>query len=330
MDRMRSLQYFVEAARAGSLSGAARALEVSVPAVTKGLGLLERELGVRLFERTPRGLTLTGAGSGYLEACLPALEQLADAEEQLRAARQDAAGTVILGAHNIVARMLLAPALPRFRALHPRIQLDLRDVGNLQGERAQGMDVYVTMGWGEPQDLVRRRVAAGTFWVVATPDYLARHGTPHHPSDLARHECLLLRNTSDKVMDLWSFSRGGEQVQVSVQGWLTCSNPHRDTYVDAALAGLGILRGADWTLEEPVRAGRLVRVLADWESTEAPPLCVMHRPGATRLPRVRAVVDFCTAVLAEVDQRRGGSVDASPAPSWHRGPYRRASAWLRR
>ena len=97
MDRLRSLQYFVETARTGSLSGAARALEVSVPAVTKGLNLLEREMDVRLFDRSPRGLTLTGAGSDYLNACLPALQQLADAEERLRAARQEVAGTVVGG-----------------------------------------------------------------------------------------------------------------------------------------------------------------------------------------------------------------------------------------
>ncbi len=330
MDRLRSLQYFVEAARAGSLSGAARALAVSVPAVTKGLNALEREMGVRLFERTPRGLSLTGAGANYLDACLPALQQLAEAEAQLRAARQEAAGSVVVGVHNIVARELLAPALPRFHALFPRIELDLRDIGSVSGERARGMDVYLVMGWGEQPDLVQRRVATTAFWVVASPEHLARHGTPTHPTDLQRHPCLLLRNTADKVMDLWSFHQGGEPLQVPVRGWLTAANAHRDTYVDALLAGLGVARTADWVVAPHVRSGRLVRLLADWASPEAPPLSVLYPAGATRLPRVRAVVDFACGLMAQVDEQRGLAVNPSPTPAWHRGPFQRASAWLRR
>lgn len=330
MDRLRSLQYFVEAARAGSLSGAARAVGVSVPAVTKGLNLLEREMGVRLFDRTPRGLALTGAGAAYLEACLPALAQLAEADAQLRAARHEVAGTVTVGVHNIIARGLLAQALPRFHALYPQIELDLRDFGNLRSDRAKGLDVYLIMGWGEYPDLVEHRAGASAFWVVASPDYLARHGTPLHPTDLQQHACLLLRNTSDKVMDLWPFRRGDETVQVAVHGWLTASNAHRDTYMDALLAGLGVARTTDWTLGDAVQAGRLVRLLADWESTEAPPLAVLHPPGATRLPRVRAVVDFAVNLFEQVNARRALTVAASPAPAWQRGAYQRASAWLRR
>ena len=330
MDRLRSLQYFVETARAGSLSGAARALAVSVPAVTKGLNALEREMGVRLFDRTPRGLSLTGAGATYLDACLPALRQLAEADEQLRAARQEAAGTVVVGVHNIVARELLAPALPRFHALYPRIELDLRDVGSLAGEGAKGMDVYLVMGWGEQPDLVQRKVAASAAWVVASPEHLARHGTPRHPSDLQQHPCLLLRNTSGKVMDLWTFRQGDEQVQVAVRGWLTVANVHRETYLDALLAGQGLARTADWVLARHLRSGRLVRVLEDWESVEAPPLSVLHPPGATRLPRVRAVVDFATGLMAQVNEQRGLAVNPSPTPPWHRGPFQRASAVLRR
>lgn len=330
MDRMRSLRYFVETARAGSLSGAARALAVSVPAVTKGLNQLEQELRVRLFDRSPRGLTLTGAGSSYLEACLPALEQLAAAEAQLRMARQEVAGRVTVGVHHIIARGLLAPALPRFHALYPRIELDLREFDTFRSEAAQGMDVYLVMGWGEPQDLVERKVGASAFWVVATPDHLARHGIPEHPDDLRRHPCLLLRNTSGKVMDLWTFRRGDETVRVAVSGWLTASNTHRDTYVDALMAGLGMARTTDWTLGDAVRSGRLVRVLADWESTEAPALTVLHAPGATRWPRVRAVVDFAVALLGQVNEQRSLDVQASPTPAWLRTPYPRASGWLNR
>jgi LysR family transcriptional regulator, regulator for bpeEF and oprC len=330
MDRMRSLRYFVESARAGSLSGAARVLDVSVPAVTKGLNLLERELGVRLFDRTPRGLGLTSAGRSYLEACLPALEQLAAAEMQVRAARQEVAGRVVMGVHNVIARQLLAPALPRFRALYPRIELDVRDVGRVRAEAAMGLDLYLVMGWGENPDLVQRKLAASAFWVAATPEYLARHGEPKHPQELAQHPCLVIRSTSGQALDVWPFHRGGETVEVAVNGWLTVSNPHRDTYIDALMAGLGIARTADWTTRSAVREGRLVRLLTDWESTEAPPVSVMYAAGATRLPRVRAVVDFACELVEQVNAQRDLEVQASPTPAWARRPLRSASGGWKR
>jgi DNA-binding transcriptional LysR family regulator len=117
---------------------------------------------------------------------------------------------------------------------------------------------------------------------------------------------------------------------VAVKGWLIASNPHRETYSDALLAGLGVARTADWGHLEDVRKGTLVRLLADWESTEAPPLCVSHPPGATRLPRVRAVIEFATAMMVQVSERRGLDVSASPPPAWLRGAHKRASAWPRR
>jgi DNA-binding transcriptional LysR family regulator len=105
---------------------------------------------------------------------------------------------------------------------------------------------------------------------------------------------------------------------------------HRETYLDALLAGQGLARTADWVLARHLRSGRLVRVLDDWESVEAPPLSVLHPPGATRLPRVRAVVDFATGLMAQVNEQRGLAVNPSPTPPWHRGPFQRASAVLRR
>ena len=136
---------------------------------------------------------------------------------------------------------------------------------------------------------------------------------------------MLLRNTSGKVMDLWPFQRQGEHVEVCVKGWLTVSNPHREIYVDAVRAGLGIARSADWTFADAVREGRLVRLLPEWASTESPPLSLMYRPGAMRNASVRAVVEFCTTMMTEVGQRQQAAVEASPPPAWLRGPFKRAS-----
>ena len=328
MNRLRSLQYFVEAARAHSFSGASRTLGVTVPAVTKGISLLEHELGLVLFERTSRGLTLTSGGAAYLEACLPALAQLDEADAHARAGRHALAGTVVVGVHNIVARNALAAALPRFHAQLPGIQLDLRDIDHQDSARTEGIDVFLTMGWGSAPDLVHRKVATAEFWLLASPQYLARFGAPQHPNALSQHNCLLLRNTSGKVMDLWEYTRGAERVSVVARGWLLVSNVHRDTYVDALLAGEGIARSTDWAAAPLVAAGRLVRLLPEWVSTDAPPISVLYRAHAARVPRVRAVIDFAIDLLGAIDRRRDRPLQASATPEWMRRGYPRASSFV--
>src|SRR5204863_3187594 len=175
MDKLRALQYLAAAAAEGSFSAAARSLEVSVPAVMKSINALERELGTRLFDRTPRGLSLTAAGAGYLEACLPALRQIADADEQARNAASRVRGTVVAGVQHVIANGLLTPALPMFHARYPEIELDLRAVPSVTPEHTAGLDVLVVMGWAQLNDMVRRQIGTGRFIVVASPSYWRQH-----------------------------------------------------------------------------------------------------------------------------------------------------------
>src|SRR4051812_40402441 len=126
MDRLRALEYFVAAAHAGSFSAAARTHDVTVPAVMKLVSALERSLGARLFDRSTHGLTLTGVGRAFLEDCRPALDSLALAAETAASASRKASGTVILRAPQLFSRLVLVPALNRFHAAHPNIQVDVR------------------------------------------------------------------------------------------------------------------------------------------------------------------------------------------------------------
>jgi DNA-binding transcriptional LysR family regulator len=330
MDKLRALQYFVTAAEEKSLSGAARRFEVSATAVAKMITVLEKSVGVRLFDRTAHGLTLTASGEEYLESCRPALAQLEVADELLRSSTERTAGTIVVGVQHVIARELLAPALPRFHALHPHIDIDVRDFNRVTVEQTRGVDVFLVLGWPEAGDLVRRQIGAARFIIAAAPSYWVAHGMPRHPRELEQHICLPIRGVDGTVMDLWTFGRGDERVSVNVRGWLVTSNAHRDMVIDLALAGQGVARILDWTNRRELASGAFVQALADWESPEAPPVNLLYRPSVRRIPRVRMFINFVVELFRELEATRARPVAPSARPLWLKRPYGRASASVRR
>jgi DNA-binding transcriptional LysR family regulator len=328
MDKLRAIEYFVCAAREGSLSAAARRLDVSVPAVSKLLASLERTLDARLFERGSAGLKLTAAGQGYLDACAGALEQIGRAEEVVSSARHQAVGPVAIAVQNVLAVHCISPVLSRFHARQPNIQLDVRDfVPN--GVDTEGADLRLALIWDQTPDQVVRVVARSKLVVCASPQYWSRHGLPSHPRELEQHACLTLRSLRGTLTDHWPFRRGSESLAVTVGGWLSTSNINRDLIVQAVLNGQGVLRTLDLTIEDHLRDGRLVAALVDWEIEDSPLVRLMYRPAAGRMPRVRAVMEFLVDVFAESERRcieLVGERPAGTAPAWA-GPrsYRRAS-----
>lgn len=330
MDKLRALQYFAAAAAEKSLSGAARGFGVSVPAVAKMINALERDLGARLFDRTARGLTLTAEGTSYLEACAPALAQLGEADERVRASMVRPKGTLVIGVQHVIARGCLTAALPRFHARHPDIELDVRDFQRVTPEQVSGVDVMLVLGWPKVEDLVLRRIAAGRFLIAASPAYWAEHGMPRRPKDLEQHVCLPIRSVDGTVMDMWTFTRGAEKESVVARGWLTTSNAHRDLVMELALAGHGVVRILDWTNLPELASGTLVRALEDWESPEAPPVNLLYRASVRRIPRARMFIEFATELFRELDRLRGQRVVGTERPLWLRRYYERASAIMGR
>jgi LysR family transcriptional regulator for bpeEF and oprC len=327
MDKLRALQYFVAAAEERSFSGAARRLEVSVPAIAKLITSLERNLGAALFDRTAHGLTLTADGYGYLETCQPLLEQLAAADEVVSGAAARPRGTLVIGAPPFLAQHCILPALPRFHARYPDIQLDIRIVHRPADADAGAVDVFVLLGWPEHPDLVHRRIGRTRFLVCAAPAYWAAHGIPQRPKDLERHVCLLFRGPEGTVLDLWQYERGEEKESAAVKGWLISN--HRDVILDAVIAGEGIARMSDLTIRTHLHAGRLVPVLLDWETKDAPPINLLYRPSHRRTPRVRLFIEFVTDLFRRLEAEREDrftSQLAAERPSWYGRRYGRASA----
>lgn len=319
MDKLRAIEYFVGAAAEGSLSAAAHKLGVTVPAVSKLIGSLERSLGTRLFERSARGLALTPAGEEYLAACQSVVETLAAADDSVGRARTQLAGPVALAIQNVLAQHCLAPALGRFHARHPGIRLDVRDFATGREADVEGADLRVALVWDEQPDQVVRVLARPRLAVCAAPAYWARHGMPTHPRDLERHNCFVLRAVRGTAMDHWPFERNGEQMAAVVDGWMMVSNVNRDVAVAAALAGEGVVRSLDIVLEEHLRSGRLVAALSDWSATDAPSVRLMARPAAMRLPRVRATVEFLKETFVDIERRCAalpGARSQPTPPAW--------------
>ncbi|MFO1327491.1 MAG: LysR family transcriptional regulator [Rubrivivax sp.] len=327
MDKLRALQYFVAAADQGSLAGAARQLGVSVPAVHKLMSALERELGAALFERSSRGLVLTGSGQAYLDTCRPLLSELAAADEAVGRTAVRPSGVLVVGAHAQLAHHLLLPALPGFHARCPEVQVDLRVIHRLSDDDAAPVDVFLLHGWPEAAELVHQRLGLAHSVIAASPHYWAVHGVPQHPRELARHTCLALRNPAGILIDLWEFERDDEREAVQVGGWFN-SNA-REAVLDLVLAGHGVGRFTAMSTQEALRSGRLVPVLADWTVQGGPPLNLLYRANVRRAPRVRLFIDFVHALVDDLQHAGTLPRVGAERPRWHRRGSARASSILR-
>lgn len=328
MDKLRALHYFVAAAEEGSLSAAARRFDVSVPAVTKLVSALERELGVKLLDRSTQGLALTARGAQYLEHCTPLLAQLADAERAVTASGPRRSRTLVVGAPPLLSRAVLVPALADWHERHPHVHIDLRTLDFLAVKDAatRGVDVLVALGWPGSVDLVQRPLAQSKLIVCASPAYWRRHGVPTQPRELVNHACPLVRSPEGTVLDLWRHTREGEIQEVAVGGWLTCGS--RDDVLQAVLLGQGVGRFADLSVWPFVRDGLLQPALLDWESSDSPPFSALIRPESKRDTVVQDFVSFLAELLQPVEALCRASFGARPSavrPRWYASRPGRAS-----
>lgn len=328
MDKLRALHYFVAAAEEGSFSAAARRFDVSVPAVTKLISSLERDLAVKLLDRSTQGLALTARGEQYLESCTPLLAQLADAERALAAPGTRRARTLVVGTPPLLSRALLVPALPIWHERHPHVHIELRTVDFLTVTdiATRGVDVLVALGWPGRVDLVQRALAQSRLIVCASPAYWRRHGIPTRPAELANHACALVRSPEGTVLDLWRYMRDGVVEEVAVSGRLTCTS--RDDVLQAVLLGQGAGRFADLSVWSFVREGLLQPVLVDWESSDSPPFSALIRPESKRDAVVQDFVGFLSDLLRPIEATCSEVFGARPSairPRWYASRPGRAS-----
>lgn len=288
------MQFFSVVMRCGSLSAAARELQVSPPAVSKRLAALEARLGVTLLNRTTRRLALTPEGETYLETARRILGEIESLERELQGARSEPSGLLRVNATLGFGRMHVAPAIASFARAHPKIEVQLQLSVNPPALTEDAFDVCVR--FGEPPDarVIARMLAPNRRLLCASPAYLQRRGMPRTPHDLASHDVIAIRQ-GDEAYGLWRLRSGRRVETVRVRGALSTNDG--EIAVNWALAGHGIVLRAEWDVARYLRSGRLRQVLETWQPPPADIYAVCPaRHQATM--RVRAFVDHLADAFA--------------------------------
>jgi DNA-binding transcriptional LysR family regulator len=288
MDRLKQIESFVAVATKGSLTAAAQAEGVAPAVIGRRIDGLEARLGVKLLVRTTRRITLTHEGSAFLEDCQRLLADLANAEASVTAGGVKASGYLRVTAPAGFGRRHVAPLVPAFLAAHPDVHLSLNLSDRLADIVNEGFDCAVRVGDLPDSSLISVRLADNRRLCVAAPEYLRRAGTPQQPSDLLRHECLLLSSDASQTRG-WAFTVDSEVVHLRPAGRLDCSDGQ--VLHDWCVAGLGLAWRSTWEVDDEIAAGRLVSVL---DAFAAPPNGIFAVfPHAKHLPlRVRLWIDF--------------------------------------
>ncbi|WP_020186293.1 LysR family transcriptional regulator [Methylopila sp. 73B] len=289
LDRITSIQVFARVAGLGSLSGAARSLDMSQTMATKHMAALEDRLGVKLVHRTTRKITLTEAGRRYLESGERILAELEEADAVASAERLEVTGTLRVNAPVSFGVRELAPRLAAFSAAQPAITVDLGLNDRVVDLVEEGWDVAIRIGRISDQTLNARKLARCRLLVAASPSYLQRHGTPRTLADLASHNCLGYTLSSALGPHRWQFGVEGE-ANVPIRGDLRANNG--DALIAAALAGQGLVYEPTFLLGDEIRAGRLVALALDRPPLELAGVFAVYAANRRPPAKVRAFIDF--------------------------------------
>lgn len=294
LDRLTGLIAFARSASLGSYTAAARALGISPSAVSKSVQRLEVRLGLSLFTRTTRSLTLTPEGRDLHERALRLLREAEAIEQAAVAARSEPAGTLKVTAPFPIGVHLLAPALPRFRARHPKLSVDLRLGDRFADLIEEGIDVAIRVGDLADSRLVSRRLAPHRLCAFASPDYLARRGTPAHPDELAGHDCVNFRFQSTGQALRWPFRIGAKVVDFAPNAGLITD--FSDAVAAILVAGGGIGISPTYVVAPHVARGALVPILRDF-AVERSAITALWPESRRSNPNVKAFLAFLGEVF---------------------------------
>ena len=300
MDRFESISAFVAVARAGGFSAAARQLGVPLATISRRVAELETDLGARLLQRSTRQVGLTEQGKAFLGSCERVLDDLRDAQEAVTGEYRSPKGELALTAPVGFGRIHLQPIALDFLAAYPEIRLRLLLVDRVVQLAEEHVDLALRIAQLPDSSLIARPVGHIRIVVCASPQYLARHGTPGHPRELIQHDGISW--TTLGLPESWSFRVGAVPQRFAVRTRLVTTTA--DSALAAAQAGLGLLQTTSYQAEAALRDGRLVRVLREFEDAPTPVSLVYA--GNRLLPlKLRAFVDFAvprlTARLQAVD-----------------------------
>ena len=284
MDRMRALEVFIEVADCGSLAGAARKLSISPPSVTRLLNDLEQDLGVLLFHRTTRAVTLSEPGRTFLADARKILQGYQEATDSARGAHRAPKGVLRLTASTLFGQHYISTLLLEYLDRFPDVHVDAVYLDRVVNVVEEGFDVAVRIGPLADSSLMATKVGEVRRVICGSAAYLEREGTPRTPGDLTRHNMITVRAISPS--DDWRFA-GGETVKVSPRLYYSSVMPA----IGAARAGWGLTRVLSYQIGPDLGAGDLETVLNEFEP-EPLPIHIVHAEGRIASAKVRAFVDL--------------------------------------
>jgi len=297
MDRFAELKAFCLTASNGGFSAAARQLGVATSSVTRLVDALEQRLGTPLLNRSTRSITLTDSGRGYFEHASQILAALDEADDAAAGGVAEPAGVLRITAPVTLAIRYIAPLLPELARRHPRLELDLRLSDALSNMVDEAIDVAIRIGNPEQQpNLIARKLAGHRRHICASPGYLARHGTPQTPQQLAEHNCLLF--SYGAARHSWRLRSEGLAQEIEVRGKLHVNNA--EMLRQAALSGMGLALLPGWLVQQDLDAGTLVTVLDGYQANPGEmdvgiyAVYAVNRRGSSK---IRAFTDMLAEAL---------------------------------
>ncbi|MBK3659827.1 LysR family transcriptional regulator [Bradyrhizobium diazoefficiens] len=305
LDRLTSLEVFAKVAANGSLSGAARAMGLSQTMVTKHVASLEARLGIKLFHRTTRRLSITEAGRLYLESSERILADMETADAAVARERIEPRGSLRVNVPVVFGTRQIAPLIAEFSERHPEVTVELGLNDRLVDLAEEGWDLAIRIGKLRDSSMVARKLAPNRLVVCASPSYLAKHGAPRRVADLATHNCLGYTLSQQASAAEWLFGADGE-IRVQVSGNLRANNG--DALRAATLAGQGLARQPTFIVADDLRAGTLVALPLDQPEIQSSAVHAVYLPDRRPPAKVRAFIDFLAAQF-------------SPDPPWDRGLF---------
>lgn len=311
MNKLQAMEVFVQVVDAGSFTRAAEMLQMPKATVSTLVQSLEASLSAKLLHRTTRSVTVTTDGAAYYERCLRILSDVRDAEESLSRTRLSPSGRLRVDVPTGLSSEIIVPALPAFFERYPDIMLELGSSDRIIDLVEEGVDCAVRGGTLADESLIARRVGAINFFTAAAPSYLARYGVPQHPRDLERHRCVnYFSSKTGKTFD-WDFNRGDERIVVPMRGVIALNESN--AYVEAGLAGLGVIQMTDYLVKRHVENGRMVQVLPDWLS-DSLPVHVVYPQNRHLSAKVRVFVEWIAELFAANPYMNGGAAQRPPLP----------------
>ncbi len=290
MSRLDNDRLFVAVLETGSFAAAARQIGISAGQASKLVTRLEAELGIRLLNRTTRALSPTEAGQAYFDRIRQILDDLDTLDAQMKDQAATPRGRLRLTAPLTFGTLRLVPALNEFARLYPQIELDVSFNDRMFNLVDEGFDAAIRAGRIADSSLIARKLCEMHTLVVASEDYLAAHGTPAHPADLARHQCIIDTNFRDPL--IWRFREGDTPLSVPLTGRLRYSNA--EACLQAAEAGLGIAHVPDFVAKASLDTGRTRAILRDFNDDPGG-IFALYPPGRHLAAKVRILVDFLAA-----------------------------------